>query len=85
MNKTYDDYLKEFKKDLDKGNNFVDYFIVIGIDKELIFSDYLYENDINKLNNSSRINPKILSKFPPIEKTMIGLDETIIKVINVII
>jgi hypothetical protein len=77
MRKSTDDSLK---KELDKGNNFVDYFTIIGIKRELIFEDFLYENDINTLNSSERINPEILTKFPPFDKTTINIDENMIRV-----
>jgi hypothetical protein len=80
MQRTQDDYLTNFKKELDKGNNFVDYFVTIGLKEEIIFDDFLYENDIDILNESPQITPEIISKFPPIEKTLIGVDENIIKV-----
>ena len=78
--KTTKDYMKLLKTDLDKGNNFVDYFTVIGLPTELIFSDFLYENDLYKLNESGKLKPEILSKFPPFDKTTISIDENIIKV-----
>ena len=80
MQRTQDEYLTNFKKELDKGNNFVDYFVTIGLKEEIIFDDYLYETDIAILNQSIQISPDIISKFPPIEKTIIGVDESIIKV-----
>ena len=80
MKKTQDDYINSLKKELDKGNNFVDYFAVIGIKEEVIFSDFLYENDISVLNSSEQIKPELLSKFPPFEKSTISIDENMIKV-----
>ena len=75
--KSPDDSLK---KELDKGNNFVDYFLVIGLNSELVFSDFLYENDLETINQSDSLNPEILSKFPPLDKTTINVDENMIKV-----
>jgi hypothetical protein len=80
MQRTQDEYLTNFKKELDKGNNFVDFFVTIGMKEETIFDDFLYENDLSVLNESIQITPEIISKFPPIEKTIIGVDESIIKV-----
>jgi hypothetical protein len=80
MQRTQDEYLTNLKKELDKGNNFVDFFVSIGLKEEVIFDDFLYENDIVILNQSTHITPDIISKFPPLEKTMIGVDENIIKV-----
>jgi hypothetical protein len=80
MQRTEDEYLKNLLKELDKGNNFIDYFVTIGIKEETIFDDFLYQNDISILNESIHITPEIISKFPPIEKTIIGVDENMIKV-----
>ena len=81
--KNIDDYINStLKKELDKGNNFVDYFLVIGINQELIFDDFLYQNDITTINKSERIIPEILSKFPPFAKTTINVDENMINVKN---
>lgn len=77
MKKTQDDSLK---KELDKGNNFVDYFTVIGIKQDLIFDDFLYQNDIDVINSSPLIVPEILSKFPPFDKTTINVDDNMIRV-----
>ena len=78
--KTLKDYVKILKNDLDRGNNFIDYFTVIGLPTDLIFSDFLYENDLYNLNESSKMKPEILSKFPPFDKSTISIDENIIKV-----
>jgi len=68
--------LNDLQKELEHGNNLVDYFLVIGIDKEYIFSDFLYNNDITKLNEI--IKPSILSKFPNFDKENISIDNSII-------
>ncbi len=80
MRKTNDDYLKNLKSELDKGNNLIDYFITIGIGEDLIFNKFIYDNDLNTLNNSELIKPEILTKFPPIEKKNVIVDENIIRV-----
>lgn len=82
MRKTKEDYLNNIKKDLDIGNNFVDYFITIGLKEEVIFSDYLYTNDLETLNKSEFVKPDIISKFPPVEKSLVTADENIIRVNN---
>ena len=76
------DYIKKLKKELDTGNNFIDYFTVIGLPTDLIFSDFLYENDLSKINGSEKLKPEILSKFPPFPKSTISIDDNIIIVKN---
>lgn len=80
MKKRQEEYLNNLKNELDIGNNFIDYFISIGLNEDIIFSDFLYENDLETLNKSELVKPDILSKFPPIEKAMITADENIIRV-----
>jgi len=80
MRKTNDDYLNNLKTELDKGNSLIDYFLTIGINEDVIFNNFLYENDINTLNSSELIKPEILTKFPPIEKKNVIVDENIIRV-----
>lgn len=80
MRKTNDDYLNNLKTELDKGNNLIDYFITIGINEETIFNNFLYESDVATLNSSELIRPEILTKFPPIEKKNVIVDENIIRV-----
>jgi hypothetical protein len=84
MQRREEEYFTNFKKELDKGINFVDYFVTIGLKEDSIFDDFLYDNDILILNNSDFVIPDILSKFPPIEKTVIGVDENIIRVYIII-
>jgi len=81
MRKTNDDYLNNLKTELDKGNNLIDYFLTIGISEEIIFNNFLYENDLATLSSSDLIKPDILTKFPPIEKKNVIVDENIIRVI----
>ena len=79
------DNRKELSNLLDRVNNFVDYFTVIGLPTDLIFSDFLYENDVKTINESNLFKPKILSNFPPFDKSTISIDENIIKVRNTLL
>ena len=74
--KTEIDHLTSLKQDLDRGNNFVDYFIVIGLNEDTMFDSYLYSNDLETLN--SKIKPEIVSKFPPFDKKILAIDDNII-------
>ena len=83
MRKTKDEYLNNLKTELDKGNNLIEYFITIGITEDVIFNNFLYETDIMTINSSDLIKPEILSKFPPIEKKNVTIDENILRVLNI--
>ena len=73
--------LTELKTELDKANNFIDYFLVIGLDPEVAFSDWLYETNVEELNciYKKEMTPKIISSFPPFEKHTIFYDESMIR------
>ncbi len=76
MNK---EYLNSFIKDIDKGNNLIDYFLTIGLDEDIIYSDWLYENNLETIKNSNKFIPTIINKFPPVDKSTINIDESIIQ------
>ena len=80
MRQNDDYYLHQFKNQLDRGSNFVEYFVSIGLPNRLIYDSYLYENDIKTLNTTDKIYPKIITKFPQFDKSSIIVDSSIIKV-----
>ena len=71
---------KELKEKLDKGNNFIDYFLVIGQEPTIYREKWLYTSDIGTLNEKykEQLKPKIISSFPNFEKSTIAFDETIL-------
>ena len=72
---------KKLKEELNKGTNFIDYFLIIGIDPEIYTQEWLYSNDFEELNENFKeknITPKIISYFPPYEKTKIAFDDSLI-------
>jgi len=74
-----EDYNK-LKDELDKANNFIDYFLVVGVDPEIYNNNWLYECDADELNKKykEQLEPKIISSFPPFEKHTISFDESIL-------
>ena len=68
-------------KELDQGRNLVDYFIVIGPKPEIFNEPWLYQSTLSELNEEylSQLLPVILSKFPPIEKKITGIDDTFVQ------
>ena len=65
---------------MDKGNNFIDYFLVIGQEPIIYREKWLYTSDLDTLNEKykDQLKPKIISSFPPFEKSTIAFDETIL-------
>ena len=70
---------KDLKEKLDKGNNFIDYFLVIGQEPTIYREKWLYTTEPDVLNNKykEQLKPKIISSFPSFEKSTIAFDETI--------
>ena len=75
-----DEDFNKLKDELDKANNFIDYFLVVGVEPEIYKNDWLYESDIDELNNNykEQLQPKIISSFPPFEKHTISFDESLL-------
>ena len=74
---------KEYQKlieELNKANNLLDYFLVIGVPPEICIQNWLYQSDLSELNTKYKkeLEPKIISYFPPITKKTISFDESII-------
>jgi hypothetical protein len=71
---------EEAKEKMDKGNNFIDYFLVIGQEPIIYREKWLYTSDLETLNEKykDQLKPKIISSFPPFEKSTIAFDETIL-------
>ena len=71
----------ELNTNLNKPQTLEEYFLVIGVDPKICLKDYLYNTTINDLNeyySKEDFKPKILSKFPPVNKQYINIDTTLI-------
>ena len=58
---------------IDDDNNYIDYFLEIGVKPEIFNQKFLYETSINELN--IKLKPEIISKFPDINKKSIIIDD----------
>ena len=64
------------KKYFEEDNNFIDYFVEVGVKPEIFKNKYLFESEsINDIN--SNILPQIITKFPNIDKKYIVIESTI--------
>ena len=68
------------KTELDKGNNFIEYFLSVGLDPSIALNSWFYEKELDELNSefSEKLKPKIISYFPPFQKHTTSFDESII-------
>lgn len=72
------DPLFNLKQDLDKANNFVDYFIVCGVKPSICLNDSLYEIDLSDSKPTIDLQPEILTKCPSFDKSLVNIDEGIL-------
>jgi hypothetical protein len=69
-----------------QGKYFAEYFYTIGLDEDVIFLDLLYKNDLKKINESIDLRPKVISRMPHFQKTLLNVDDDIvIKVLLIIL
>ena len=74
---------EEFFSNLNQPQSLEEYFIVIGVEPKISANNHLYTipiNELNKYYKNKDFKPKILSKFPPINKSYIDIDESIIDI-----
>ena len=71
---------KEIKEKLDKGNNFIDYFLIIGLEPDIYKNEWLFNEDLEVIKEKYKeeISPKIISSFPNFEKSTIAFDDSIL-------
>ena len=76
QNKDY----KEIKEKLDKGNNFLDYFLIIGLEPNIYKKEWFFNEDYKTISEKYKeeIKPKIISSFPYFEKSTIAFDYSIL-------
>lgn len=74
----------KLNQNINKPQTLEEYFLVIGVEPKLCTKDYLYNNSIEDLNKyyiKDEFKPKILSKFPPINKQYINIDSSLIELL----
>ena len=87
--KNIENYLKELEEDrdykdtkekLDKGENFIDYFLIIGLEPTIYRNDWLFSETLKTIETKYKdeLKPKIISSFPNYEKSTISYDDSII-------
>ena len=73
--------MKNIKNESTQAQTLEEYFIVIGVDPRISLNNFLYNTNIDELNNffiKDEIYPRILSKFPPVKKSYIDIHSSII-------
>ena len=52
---TDDQNFERLKEELDKANNFIDYFLVVGLPPKIFMEKWLYNSDVDYLMKNLRI------------------------------
>ena len=77
---TDDKNFEHMKEELDKATNFIDYFLVVGLQPKIFMENWLYQLDVDGLNDKFKdsFQPKVISYFPNFEKHTIAFDDSVI-------
>ena len=69
----------EIKQELSTSKKFIEYFFIIGLDPKIALENYLYNSSMDDLKNlySKELKPQIITKFPPINKSYINIDDVL--------
>ena len=73
-------YRNYMQNELNLAKTFCEYFLIIGIDPKISMRTYLYNTEPNEILKfyANEIKPEILTKFPPMKKDNINIDDSII-------
>ena len=77
------EYHNYLVNELNMSKTFCEYFLVIGLDPRISMRTYLYNTEPQEILKyySHEIKPEILTKFPPMQKNYINIDNSIINII----
>ena len=72
--------ISELKKELSMANKFIEYFAIIGLDPKIAIENFLFNSTLEELQKcyTKELKPGIISKFPPINKSYINIDDSLI-------
>ena len=68
--------IKKFQQRMNKPGNLFEYFAIIGINPKMASNNCLYE-----LSQKLEFKPELITKYPPINKSYINLDEDICELV----
>ena len=69
----------DLKQELSTIKKFIEYFFIIGLDPKYSIESFLYNSSIDDLHNyySNVLKPEIITKYPPINKSYINIDDNL--------
>ena len=71
---------KDIKEKLNEGNNFIDYFLVLGLEPIIYRKTWLFDETLEEINKKYKedLKPKIISSFPNFKKSTTGFEDNIL-------
>ena len=74
-------YRNELKQELTKATKLIEYFAIIGLDPKISIEKFLFNSSIEELEQfySKELKPEIITKYPPINKSYINIDDSLIE------
>ena len=71
---------KILKQELDKGYNFIDYFLVLGLEPGIFRNKWLFTEDYEVIieKHKEELKPKIISAFPHFEKSTTSFNDAVL-------
>ena len=75
-------YQINLTNELNLAQTFAEYFLILGIDPRISMRTYLYNTEPSEILKfySNEIKPEILSKYPPMKKSYINVDNSILDI-----
>lgn len=75
-------YQNDLQNELNMAQTFLEYFLIIGLDPRISMRNYLYNSDPSEILKyyANEIKPEVLSKYPPMKKNNINIDNSIIDI-----
>ncbi len=74
-------YFIDLKNELNMAETFSEYFLIIGVDPKICFQNYIFQIPKTELEKfcEKEIKPEILTKYPPMNKTYVNIDDSLVK------
>ena len=79
FNKKPNQNIAELKQKLTTAKQFIEYFVIIGLDPKISVENFLYNSSLEDLEifHSNELKPEIITKYPPISKSYINVDDNL--------
>jgi len=75
-------YQNDLQNELNLAHTFLEYFLIIGLDPRISMRNYLYNTEPSEIIKyyANEIKPEVLSKYPPMKKNIINIDNSIVDI-----